>query len=371
MIQILDQFSNPDLSRKLLDKVKNLAETFIEKHGRKPVIMEVCGSHTMALARSGIKQALRDYVKLVSGPGCPVCVTDQKSIDAMIQLAQGDGRIICTFGDMIRVPGSNGSLLDAKSEGKDIRVVYSPSDSVRIAEKNPDKEVIFLGIGFETTIPSLGIALKEANEKGLEKYSMWVTTKLVEPILRVLLEAQEVKLDGFLLPGHVSIVLGKHSYHYLVDEYGVPGTICGFEPVGVLGGIYKLIAMLLDERVEIENYHTHVVTHSGNSFAQEIMKTYFKECDEWWRGLGVIPNSGLDIRKEFAHLDAKKKFNVHVGEPRKTKCRCGDILRGLAVPEDCVLYGKACTPSKPIGPCMVSSEGTCAAHYQYMRGDII
>ncbi|HJV44698.1 MAG TPA: hydrogenase formation protein HypD [Bacillota bacterium] len=370
MLNLIEEFSNPELSQKLLAQVKNLADQYIQKHGRKPVFMEVCGSHTMALARTGIKQVLRDHVKLISGPGCPVCVTDQLFIDSMIELAQDSNRIICTFGDMIRVPGSNGSLMDAKAEGKDIRVVYSPSDSVKLAEENPDREVVFLGIGFETTIPLLAVALKQAQDKNLTNYSMWVTTKLVEPIVRVLLEEKEVEFDGLLLPGHVSIVLGKDQYSYLTDDYGMPGVICGFYPTEVLIGIYKLIEMLLEDRVGIENQHPRLVTDSGNRNAQNLMNQFLELCDEGWRGMGMIPKSGMDIREEYAHLNAKKKFSIQVPEPRKTKCRCGDIIRGVITPEECPLYAKACTPLHPIGPCMVSGEGTCAAHYQYMREEL-
>lgn len=369
MLEILSEFSNPKLSRKLLEKVKEAADEFISIHGRRPAFMEVCGSHTMALAQSGVKRALKEHVNLISGPGCPVCVTDQKSIDAMIKLADGENRIICTFGDMIRVPGTEFNLLEAKTKGKDIRVVYSPPDAVKIAEENPDKEVIFLGIGFETTIPVLGVALKEAYDRGVTNFSMWMTTKLVEPILRHLLESNEVLLDGFLLPGNVSIVLGKDHYQYLVNEYEIPGVISGFEPVELLSGIYKLIRQSLDDRAEIENDYSTVVTDEGNQPAKALINRFFEPVDEPWRGIGVIADSGMDIRDEFASFNAKKRFNITVGEPRKTKCRCGEIIRGLITPEECPLFGKACNPVKPIGPCMVSAEGTCAAHYQYMRED--
>lgn len=347
--------------------MKEAAIQFKEKTGQLPAFMEVCGSHTHALAETGIKKALQGYVQLISGPGCPVCVTDQKSIDAMIKLSEGENRIICTFGDMIRVPGTERSLLEAKTEGKDIRVVYSPPDAVKIAEENPDKEVIFLGIGFETTIPVLAVALKEAEKRQVSNFSIWMSTKLLEPILRTLLEAKEVGIHGFILPGHVSIVLGKNHYQFLVDDFKVPGVISGFESVEMLSAIYQLIKQRLDGRIEIENAYTSVVTDEGNKHARELMDTYFEKVDEPWRGIGVIPNSGMDLREEYDHFNAKKRFRITVGEPRKTKCRCGEIIRGLVTPEDCPLFGKACTPINPIGPCMVSTEGTCAAHFQYMR----
>jgi hydrogenase expression/formation protein HypD len=367
MLEILKQSSNPEICKSLLIAVQEKAKEFHLKFGRKPAFMEVCGSHTMALAKSGIKQSLINDVQLISGPGCPVCVTDQKSIDAMIALAEGENRIICTFGDMMRVPGSSQSLLDAKTAGRDVRVLYSPVDAIRLAEENPEKEVIFLGIGFETTIPILSLLVGKASEKQLPNFSIWMTTKLVEPILRSLLDAGDVALDGFLLPGHVSIVLGENSYQYLTREYNISGVISGFEPAQILSGIYKLIDLALKGEVAIINDHRAVVTKEGNRITREWMNTYFETCDEAWRGIGIIPQSGLDLKPEFDRYNAKKRFNIEVGEPRKTKCRCGEVIRGLISPNECSLFGKACQPMKPIGPCMVSTEGSCAAYYHYMR----
>lgn len=368
-MESLETFSDPVLARQSLEAVIELADKFKEKYGRIPVFMEVCGSHTMAFAKSGIKTRLKDHVRLIAGPGCPVCVTDQKSIDAMIQLAEGSNRILCTFGDMMRVPGSRVSLMKSKTDGKDIRVVYSPLDSVKIAEENPDKEVIFLGIGFETTIPILTLAIREAERKGLKNYSIWMTTKLVEPVMRALLDSGEVKLDGFILPGHVSVVLGKRSFDFLVEDYKVSGVITGFEPVQLLSGIYKLLKLLLENKSDVINDYPYVVKDEGNPHAQKLLKEYLQPHDENWRGMNTIPKSGLVLKNQYAQFDAKKKYKVSVGEPRKTKCRCGEIIRGLVTPEECVLFNKGCTPSHPIGPCMVSTEGTCAAHYQYMRGE--
>lgn len=367
MIEMLTESSNPELSKNILKKIKDLSAQYKAEYGKLPAIMEVCGSHTMALARTGIKKALRNEINLISGPGCPVCVTDQKSIDAMIELANGDNRIVCTFGDMIRVPGTNHSLMEAKTKGKDIRVVYSPIDALEIARKNRDKEVIFLGIGFETTIPVLVVALKIAEEESIKNFSMWLTTKLVEPVLRYLLETEEVNIDGFLLPGHVSMVIGANSYQYLVNEYKTPGVICGFESVEILSSIYKLLKMLIEKDIRIENDYRSIVAANGNVIAKNLMLTYLKTTDEAWRGIGVIEESGLEIKEEYKHLNAKERFNIEVGEPRKTKCRCGEIIRGLITPEECSLFNKACNPLHPIGPCMVSTEGTCAAHYTYMR----
>ncbi|QBP41662.1 hydrogenase formation protein HypD [Paenisporosarcina antarctica] len=363
----MEIFSDPTIARHSLEAVIKLAERFKEKEGRIPIFMEVCGSHTMAFAKTGIKARLKDHIGLIAGPGCPVCVTDQKSIDAMIQLSEEPNRILCTFGDMMRVPGSKFTLMKAKTEGKDIRVVYSPLESVIIAQENPDKEVIFLGIGFETTIPILALAVREAERKELKNFTIWMTTKLVEPVLRVLLDSGEVKLDGFILPGHVSIVLGKQSYNFLAEEYEISGVITGFEPVQLLSSMYKLLELLLEKKVDIINDYTYVVKNEGNLVAQNFLKQYLEPYDEEWRGMSTIPNSGLVLKAKYAQFDAKKKFKVVIEEPRKTKCRCGEIIRGLITPEQCILFDKACSPTNPIGPCMVSTEGTCAAHYQYMR----
>lgn len=368
-MESMETFSDPVLAHQSLEAVIELADKFKKEHGRIPVLMEVCGSHTMAFAKSGIKTRLKDHVRLIAGPGCPVCVTDQKSIDAMIQLADGSNRILCTFGDMMRVPGSRFSLMKSKTDGKDIRVIYSPLDSVKIAEENPDKEVIFLGIGFETTIPILTLAIREAERKELKNYSIWMTTKLVEPVLRALLESGEVKLDGFILPGHVSVVLGKKSFEFLVEDYKVSGVITGFEPVQLLSGIYKLLQLLLENKSDVLNDYTYVVKDEGNLIAQKLLKQYLQPHDEDWRGMSTIPKSGLVLKDQYEQFDAKKKYKVSVGEPRKTKCRCGEIIRGLVTPEECVLFNKGCTPTHPIGPCMVSTEGTCAAHYHFMRGE--
>lgn len=367
MREILNQASNPTIIKPMLQGVIEQAEQFKKRFNRMPVFMEVCGSHTHALAESGIKQALKDHVRLISGPGCPVCVTDQKSIDAMIELSQGENRIICTFGDMMRVPGSKYSLMEEKTKGKDIRVLYSPVDAIKIAEENPNKEIIFLGIGFETTIPILAVLLQEADRKNLKNFSIWMTTKLVNPVLRYLMESGEVKLDGFILPGHVSIVLGEDAYSYLPREYQISGVIGGFEPAEVLSTISKLIQLAYDGEHAIVNNHPMIVTKEGNVIAQKLMGKYFTICDEAWRGIGVIPNSGLDVRPEYSQYNAKMKFHVETGEVRKTKCRCGEIIVGKISPEECPLFGKACTPRKPIGPCMVSTEGSCAASYHFMR----
>lgn len=368
MNEMVKQSADPVICKQLLIAVQEKAREYRDKFGHKPAFMEVCGSHTMALAKSGVKQALIDEIELISGPGCPVCVTDQQSIDAMIALAENEDRIICTFGDMMRVPGSNQSLMDAKINGKDIRVLYSPTEAIHIAEAHPHKEVVFLGIGFETTIPLITLLVREAEKRQLTNFSVWMTTKLVEPILRYLLDTKEVNLDGFLLPGHVSMVIGKDAYQYLVDEYHIPGVITGFETAEMLSGLYKIIDTLLNESAQIINNYPSVVSDKGNIHALTMLDTYLQTCDEAWRGIGMIKDSGLDLKPAYDFFNAKKRFTIKVEKPRKTKCRCGEIIRGLIVPEKCPLFAKACHPLHPIGPCMVSSEGSCAAQYQYMRG---
>lgn len=359
---------DPVLARALLPQVIALAEQFHERHGRPAAIMEVCGSHTHALAETGVKDALRSHVRLISGPGCPVCVTDQAEIDAMIALAEGEDRIITTFGDMLRVPGSKGSLIKGITEkGADVRVVYSPSDAVQIAAEHPAKEVIFLGVGFETTIPILAAAVAEAEALGLDNFSMWMSTNLVEPVMRHLLESGEARIDGFLLPGHVATVLGRQGFLFLAEDYEMPGVISGFEVNELLSSIYLLLKLLIEEKAEVVNNYPSVVREEGNPAARSLMERYFTTVDQPWREMGVIPQSGMDFRETYARFDAKRKFPVKVGKPKPTACRCGEVIRGLIEPDECPLFGKACTPQHAVGPCMVSSEGACAAHYKYLR----
>lgn len=365
---------DPELNLALLAHVRQMAARFEAERGRKPVFMEVCGSHTMALARSGLKLGLLDSVGLISGPGCPVCVTDQSDIDAMIGLAETEGggagggsRILCTFGDMMRVPGSRGTLQDARIRGRDIRVVYSPSDAVTIAAEHPGREVVFLGIGFETTIPVLGAAVLEAERRGVPNFSLWLTAKRVEPILRHLVGLQEVLLDGFLLPGHVSVITGSGHFEFLPAEFGLPGVISGFEPFELIRGIHRLLETALDGEPRIINDHPSVVTRHGNRTAMQVMEEVFEPCSTDWRGIGAIPASGMTLRPQYAHRDARRKFAVAQEPAKPTGCRCGEVIRGIRKPSGCPLFGKVCTPYHPVGPCMVSSEGSCSAEYHYMR----
>jgi hydrogenase expression/formation protein HypD len=317
-------------------------------------IMEVCGTHTMSIHRYGIKSMLPKGIKLLSGPGCPVCVTSSRDIDSMIACSKLEGTIIATFGDMLRVPGSISSLEKERARGADVRVVYSPMDAVRLAQ-NTDKRVIFLGVGFETTAPTVAQAIKKAPAN----FFVYSAHKVVPPALRALLEGDN-RIDGFLLPGHVCTITGTEDYEFVPREYHVPCVVSGFEPVDILASILMLVRQ--EEKVEIE--YKRSVKREGNPKAKEVMYEVFEPCDSVWRGLGTIKNSGLSIREEFHDRDAGDL--VDVPETREPEgCRCGEVLQGLIEPTECALFSNSCTPEEPVGPCMVSSEGTCAAYYKY------
>lgn len=331
-------------------------------------LMEVCGTHTMAIAKSGIRQLLPKNVRLLSGPGCPVCVTSQSDIDAVIELSQRQNLIMVTFGDMIRVPGTRGSLQEARSEGADIRIAYSPLDALRIAGENPRQEVVFLGIGFETTAPAIAATLEQAGEMGLRNFSVFSLHKLVPPALENIFSDPAVKVDGLICPGHVSIVIGTEPYAQLAEKYNKPCVITGFETLDILEGIYRLILQIKNTQAQVEIQYRRVVKAEGNKAAQEIIKQIFEPSAARWRGLGIIPDSGLVLRQEYAHMDARLKFDIAEREEIPIKgCACGEVLTGRIIPPECALFGKVCTPLKPVGPCMVSQEGSCAAYFRYIQ----
>jgi len=306
---------------------------------------------------------------MLSGPGCPVCVTPNSYIDQAIAYAQLSDVIIATFGDMMRVPGSKFSLGHAKSEGRDVRVVYSPLDALKIAKGNPSSRVIFLGVGFETTSPSIAITILNAAEEKIDNYYVLSSIRLIPPAMCAILKSEDVQVDGFLLPGHVSTIIGYEPYRFSVDEFRIPCVIGGFEPLDILMAIFMLTKQLREGKAEIENEYRRVVKPKGNRLALETVEQVFEPADVEWRGLGVIEKSGLKIRPEYAQYDALEEIVVDVESPVKhSGCICGDILRGAKTPLDCKLFHVACTPSTPIGPCMVSSEGTCAAYYKYGEG---
>ncbi len=329
-------------------------------------IMEVCGTHTVSLMRSGVKSMLPKNIRLISGPGCPVCVTSQGYIDAACELSLRDGIIICTYGDMVRVPGGDGSLEDCRAKGAQVKIVYSARDAVAIASANPDKSIVFLAVGFETTTPPTALAIKEARAKGIENFYILSGHKLVIPAIQILLRAGEVNIDGFMCPGHVSIVIGADAYKPIVDEFNKPCVITGFEPQQMLDGIEAIITQLVKNNIYVENVYGVAVTSSGNTIAQKLIAEVFDPADVVWRAMGTLPASGLELKGEYKKYDARAKFNIEIGQDRHIPgCRCGEVIQGKLEPSQCALFGKKCTPANPVGPCMVSSEGTCAAWYKY------
>lgn len=329
-------------------------------------LMEVCGTHTMAIARSGLRALLPPNIKLLSGPGCPVCVTSQGDIDAVIAMVQQEDIILVTFGDMMRVPGTRSSLQEERSKGADVRVAYSPLDALRIARDNPAKEVVFLGIGFETTTPAIGITLEQALAEGLKNFSVFSLHKVVPPALELIFSDPDIQVDGLICPGHVSAVIGSAPYEILAQKYNKPCVITGFETLDILEGIFMLLKQSRDARSQVEIQYRRVVKPEGNSLAQQTLERVFQAVPARWRGLGIIPASGLELREEYAGMDARLKFNIPEMEEIPIKgCACGEVLTGKITPPDCALFGRACTPLQPVGPCMVSHEGSCAAYYRY------
>jgi len=327
-------------------------------------LMEVCGTHTVAIAKAGIRSLLPNNIFLISGPGCPVCVTPQEDIDRIIEIAKQKDVIFATFGDMIRVPGTNSSLEKERANGAEIRIVYSPLDCLKIAKENQSKQVVFMGVGFETTSPTIAATIIESKRQKIKNFFVYPSFKLIPPAMKVLIDDPELKIDGFICPGHVSTIIGSHPYEFL----NKPCVIAGFEPNDILEAIEMLVEAVRAERRKVRIQYKRIVKPEGNPKALEILYKVFEPCDSNWRGLGVIPRSGLKFRKEFEKFDASKKFEItgDIAQCRLSKgCICGDILKGKQSPKDCKLFGKACTPENPIGACMVSSEGTCAARFKY------
>ena len=330
-------------------------------------LMEICGTHTVSLFRSGVKDLLGDTLKLISGPGCPVCVTSQGYIDAACELAGRGDVTICTYGDMVRVPGRSGSLEQHKASGADVRIVYCPRDAVKVAADHPDRQVVFLAIGFETTAPATAAAIIEAEQKGVTNFFALTAHKLVIPAVSALLSGGAA-LDGLLCPGHVSIILGADAYQVVVDGWGVPCVIAGFEPAGMLTGIARLVEQVIAGEARVDNAYGVAVKPEGNRAALELLDRVFAPADAVWRAIGTIPDSGLQLRPEYARFDACEQLGVAIGEDYEPEgCLCGQVIQGLAEPGQCPLFATACTPLAPVGPCMVSSEGTCAAWYKYNR----
>jgi len=358
-VKYLDEYRDPEVARKLV--------AAIHAESKRPIrLMEVCGTHTVSIFRNGIRQLLPETIHLVSGPGCPVCVTATHEIDKAIELASS-GAIVTTFGDLIRVPGSATSLGERKAKGADVRIVYSSFEALKLAQANPERKVVFLAVGFETTAPTIAATVREAKRLGVENFYVFIAHKIVPPAMAALLASGELKLDGFILPGHVTSIIGLAPYVPVAKQYGTPCVVCGFEPLDILQTILRLVQLINEGRPEVENLYRRGVSDEGNPKAREVMWEVFETGEAEWRGLGVIPGSGLVLREPYRRFDAATHFGLdavpRAEDPRG--CACGDILRGVKAPPECPLFRKACHPRRPIGPCMVSSEGTCSAYYRF------
>ena len=356
----LAAFKDPQLARGLIESIGKLAPV------GGATLMEVCGTHTVAIARNGIRNLMPPGTRLASGPGCPVCVTSNRDIDTVIALARIPNVTIATFGDMTRVPGSTSSLLKEQAAGRSVQIVYSPLDALALAAQHPEREIVFVGVGFETTTPLVAMAIKRAAAADLRNFTVFAAHKNMPGALEAIINDPQLKLDALILPGHVSTIIGAAPYEFLAKKYGIPGVITGFEPVDVLQGIAMIMRQLREGRAEIEIAYARGVMPQGNPTALAAIDEVFETCPAIWRGLGRIDGSGYRIREEFARFDAVRHFQPDVEPTQDPKgCRCGDVLRGIMAPSDCPLFRTVCTPENPVGPCMVSSEGSCAAYYRY------
>lgn len=356
-MRYIDEYRDPIVARRLLDRIREVVT-------RRWVIMEVCGGQTHAIVRHGIDRLLPELIELVHGPGCPVCVTGLETIDRAHALAARPGVIFTSFGDMLRVPGSRGDLLGLRARGADVRVVYSPLDAVRLAQQNPERRVVFFGIGFETTAPANAMALREAKRLGVSNFSMLASHVLVPPAIASILETPDNRVQAFLGPGHVCAVAGYRAYEALIERYRTPIVVTGFEPLDILEGILLAVRQLEDGRAVVENQYVRGVTPNGNQLARELVDEVFEVADQTWRGIGVIPSSGLRIRQDYAAHDAQQLYDVSgIGARESPSCISGLVLQGRKKPCDCPAFGTACTPATPLGVTMVSAEGACAAYY--------
>ncbi len=358
-MKYIDEYRDRGVAKALSEKIRAVS--------RRPVrLMEICGTHTMAIFRHGIRSLLPETVELVSGPGCPVCVTAMEEIDRAVKLAQMPGVMITTFGDMLRVPGSVSSLQNERAQGAAVKMVYSTVDALKIASEYPEQEVVFLGIGFETTAPTVAAAVKTAREKGQENFSVLSAHKLLPPAMDALLWGGDLGIDGFICPGHVTTIIGTSSYERVAEQYHTACVVTGFEPVDILEGVLMLVQQVEAGRATVQIQYGRGADPQGNPAALKLMDEVFEPCNSPWRGLGSIPQSGLAIREAYSAHDASKRFDVHVPPAKEPPgCRCAEILRGAVRPPDCRLFRRACTPRTPVGPCMVSSEGACAAYFKY------
>ena len=366
-MKYVDEFRDPEKAKTLLKEIDGLVAEIPTVKERSLHIMEVCGGHTHSIFKFGIETMLPDCIELIHGPGCPVCVLPMGRVDDCIAIAETPGVIFTTFGDAMRVPGSKKSLLQAKAEGCDVRMVYSPLDALQLAKDNPDKEVVFFGLGFETTMPSTALTVLQAEADDVKNFSLFCNHITIIPTIKAILDSPDLRLDGFLGPGHVSMVIGNSPYNFIANHYKRPLVIAGFEPLDVLQSIWMVLKQIKEGRHEIENQYNRIVPDDGNNVAlQSIGKVFeLREFFEW-RGLGSIDHSGVKIREEYAAFDAERKFSLpalKIADPKS--CQCGEVLKGAIKPWDCKVFGELCTPETPLGSLMVSSEGACAAYYQY------
>lgn len=360
-MKYLAEYRNPELARRLAGEIARVTT-------RSWAIMEVCGGQTHSIVRHGIDGMLPKGLTLIHGPGCPVCVTSVGLIDAALEIAGRPGVLFCSFGDMLRVPGTHADLLSAKAAGADVRMVYSPLDAVRLAARHPDREVVFFGVGFETTAPATALAVKQAAVRGLSNFSLLVSHVRVPPAMEALLSEPDCRVQGFLAAGHVCTVMGTREYEAIAARYRVPIVVTGFEPVDILQGILSCVCQLESGRCEVENQYPRAVRDPGNESAQMLMREVFEGVSREWRGVGWIPNSGLALTEAYAGFDAARRFGVRTDGPVvETECRSGLVLQGRMKPTECPAFGKRCTPEHPLGATMVSSEGACAAYFRYRR----
>ncbi len=372
-MKFVDEFRDPDAGKALARKIEGAVARIGGRGGRPLKIMEVCGGHTHAIFQYGLQSMLPDAIELVHGPGCPVCVLPVGRVDDAIAIAEQEKVVFASFGDAMRVPGSKKSLLEAKAEGADVRTVYSPADALALARKLPDRRVVFFGLGFETTAPATAFTLLEAARDGVENFFVFCNHITIPSTLRALLDAPELSLDGFIGPGHVSMVIGTKPYEPIARDYRKPFVVAGFEPLDLLQAMLMVVTQIAEGRAEVENQYKRVVSPDGNRAAKDALREVFEPRATFeWRGLGSIPGSGLAIRPELARFDAERAFAVphaKVADPKA--CQCGEILRGTLKPWECKVFGTSCTPETPIGACMVSSEGACAAYYSFGRIDTV
>jgi hydrogenase expression/formation protein HypD len=358
-LKYVNEYRDPELGKKLLERIKRNSH----KHIR---LMEFCGGHTVAIFKHGLRQLLPSNIEMLSGPGCPVCVTASADLDRAIALSKLPDVIITSFGDMVRVPGSQSSLQKAKAEGADVRIVYSAQDALNIAKDNPGKSIIFIGIGFETTAPTIAASILQAEQEKIKNYHVVSLHKVCPPIMKAILDIGEIKLDGIICPGHVSTIIGSRPYQFLPDDYAIACAISGFEPVDILLAVDSLVEQIESGRPRVDITYRRGVKPEGNQPALRLMEKVFEIGDANWRGIGTVPNSGLQIKPEYEKYDASKNFYIKIGPAREPKgCICGAVLRGVSTPLECKLFRRTCTPERPIGPCMVSSEGSCATYYHY------